>query len=880
MAFNPAPRDGERRSSNVVGSLWAGLVRIIHRITALLQRRQEDTREPRWPSLPPEAIHSIGLTAQALGATTVSREGPTDGLIPLLEGHVQVTEPSPGLHQEQLTPPESPEQLIEGALIPRDQQAELEAHTTAEKVDQPIIETSLPEEPGVRMKHAPATTESETAAQAPQTAARPEEGAAPAMIPDESKLATDPFGMHKESNLAIEPAQIPEESNGTAAPAETREKARLAKAPIQSDEELLKEYEEISQNQEAHEGKEAIVSIDLGRRPRCPIRGRRAAPREKPRSLLEPSGKERERVESPYIEIDLAYAGDDERTAQIVFPSQRLRLGVGVECASPQYVVEMDCKKRQVPCRARIREGYLELRETGLGLLHPIGQLCIVFPPEAGQRTYRYNHEWEALFVFSAIGANRGRMLYRLTDLPKRPVWVLLDERYELLNVPDIEERQWVWQRFKPYRVDLRRSDALQVKDKRTGEIRGFTCRPTFKITGDQLVDDDFAQECPIVTGNRVILESPYENEVGWDIWIQNKAINAVVIAQGWTGKEPLTASLPPPGSACDLGEFQVDIWDPVDSRSDATMFFRWLPSLQLDYPRELQFPHPYTGHASSNVTLTMRNNLSCATQVSSREYFRPDDKTVYEIAIPPDRDTTSVSVQNTEGTMSPVSLQVSVPRLRWKVGDQGEWCSTQQTIAKTTLRPGLLLDVIVSTNDQRNRYDIDACLGKGGEQLQLGRFERRGGYYTLGLNQFFDTIHNRKDDELALRLDIRKNGEPQLLGTLPVLGLSSQPVVTNKPLVHISGIRVSEVRRTLRRARVAYPNAAHACDLVLRHVAEQRGPESQAPGDFVIKGTALLKFILDTLGPTKIKGHRRWSRKLRKRWSRKITQAQRKCSD
>jgi len=165
----------------------------------------------------------------------------------------------------------------------------------------------------------------------------------------------------------------------------------------------------------------------------------------------------------------------------------------------------------------------------------------VAFPDELQERKYIYNHHDSGLYAFVAIGNNRGRIFYLYDEggdvnlLPTRVVWVLLCEEFELqtrLGSGDIKEERWIWGKYQPFRIDLSEIDALVIKNRILGEEKSFALQSTFRVEGEQLVEDDYKKECPLFTGKTLKIVAPYENQSGWSVWILHKAGSAQIVSQ------------------------------------------------------------------------------------------------------------------------------------------------------------------------------------------------------------------------------------------------------------------------------------------------------------------------------------------------------------
>ena len=820
MGLDHSQTDGEELSNATGVSLWALLLGFLRSIMSLLGIRRKQPH-PLERSQKPELAQEFGVPEKELQPVSVPAEETPEKVAPIVK---QPKEPSLFAEQPKAggEPPPIAEQLKAGG----------EPSPFAE---QPEAGAELP-----------LIAEQTRAGVEPSLfAEQPEPGAGLPTITEQPEAVGEPPPIAEQSETTVEPPLVPERQKTTKEPTKVRR-----------------------------------VSIDLGRRSTQPTpSGLRQRPAEGQHGSVDikEKGERRERIESPYVEINLDNLGDDERAVQLVLPDQQFRIGAEQDIVPSQYDVELNGKKREVICKAKIRNDYLELREERLGLSQPLEKFRVTFPEVIQSREYRYHHEKDALFVFAAIGANRGRLIYNVSNLPKRPAWVLLSERYELVSEPDIEEQQWAWERYKPYRIDLRQIDALEVMDKRSGERLSIPCRPTFKIIGERLVQDDFIQESPFVSGSILFVEAPYKSEQGWNVWIFNKAIGEVMASENWMGDEPMQVDLRSVLPS-DFGEFQVDIWAHDADYPDATLFFRWVPSIELDYPREIIIPCTTEGHTSSTVALAMEKGVMWELRDESGQFLEPNSENKWELVVPADRDMVHLSLQKKGVFLLPVGVQVTLPRLRWKTTKHEKWQSVLQLVDRKQLIAGDPLDVIVCTNDYRYKYDIRASLDTNDKQLQQGRFDFKGGYYVLSLNQFYDTIKKHKTDELAFRLEISKRGEIQSPRSLEILRFAPEQFEVLLP--GIPRISTSDIRRVLQRVRIAYPAMKGVCDDILKSHLPETTSEPQAGEEFIVHSMALLKYIIDSIGITKIKGHKLWSRRLKRRWKRKIEIVQNRYSE
>jgi hypothetical protein len=227
-----------------------------------------------------------------------------------------------------------------------------------------------------------------------------------------------------------------------------------------------------------------------------------------------------------------------------------------------------------------------------------------------------------------------------INPLPKRDIWILLNEGSELLTEPDVVEEKWIWEEYKPFRVDLSKINALVVKNRVSGEKR-LSLQSTFRVQGEQLVEDDFKKEFPLFADKTLEIMAPYENQSGWNVWIQNKF------------------------AKFDCGEFQVDICQPNTRIPDETLFFRWMPCIELDYPKELIIPNSKLGHTPSTISVKLDSYSEWELKHKEGQEFKLRQRGFFQIELPPDDDTLRFSIAKTNRPESTVNFQIIVPRVK-----------------------------------------------------------------------------------------------------------------------------------------------------------------------------------------------------------------------
>ena len=486
-------------------------------------------------------------------------------------------------------------------------------------------------------------------------------------------------------------------------------------------------------------------------------------------------------IESPFVEIDL-----DNAEVYLILPKQQFKANAVDETLHQViYTLNLNGKQQEVPVGITTnRGGRTFVKEKRILLEEPLVKFQVAFPDEIQGREYNYNHNDKGLYAFVAIGSNRGRMYYlydkegKIIDLPKRDVWILLNEDFELQTEPDVIEERWIWEEHQPFRIALSEIDALVIKNRISGEERSFALQSTYRVEGEQFIEDDYKKECPLFTGKTLKIVAPYENQSGWSVWIQNKAAG-YKIKENWTGREPLTLRLPD-DLPCEFGEFQIDICQQNTRIPDGTLFFRLMPCIELDYPKELIVPNPELGHSPCTIDVKLNCDDKWELKAEGSQKVESMHDNFYRFTLPPEKDTVRFHIGKQGRPENNVNFQITVPRLRWKTLEQKNWEGKSQQIERKDLKPGETSYLLIKTNDFDNKYDLLALLETNGQKLQEGKFIRKGLEYNLELNQFFDTIKHNKD-ELTIRVEIRKMKEEQLVGSVVTLYFEGEPKVPKK---------------------------------------------------------------------------------------------------
>lgn len=505
----------------------------------------------------------------------------------------------------------------------------------------------------------------------------------------------------------------------------------------------------------------SIDDIDQGRgkppRPRPGKKGRR-------KSSAKRSAGFTEKIMSPLIELDL-----NERTVFIVFPEQNINLK-SFSRDKLKYDLTLNGRKKEVEAEIGYKENWIIVKEERIKLEEPLHSYKVSYPKELKNKNYSYIHHDDSIYVFIPAGRNLNRMfaLYNLNGninpLPQKEIWVLLSENLNLDIEPDIVEDIWIWEKYKLMFINLKNVEKLIIRDKNTNDEKVLLCKDTFSISGEEVIYDDFGEQFPIFTGNSIEIKAPVENEKGWNVWIQNRHGDYKLVSNNWSGKELLKLKLPSE-LPCECGEFQLDICE-QNGNSVETLFFRYIPSLQLNYPKELIIPVPDKGHKTETIELILPKHDDSEIKLIESSVEIKTTTQGFKIDLPPEEDTLHFSISIKDKPETKTNLKITVPRLKWKTSKQINWIDKPLHVKRDELIPGEDLYLCINPNSI-NKYDILAILESNDQKLQESKFVRKKEFYNLLLNQFYDTIKENKGRIILIIKIIR---EKDISNSIPVI--------------------------------------------------------------------------------------------------------------
>jgi len=566
-------------------------------------------------------------------------------------------------------------------------------------------------------------------------------------------------------------------------------KPRIIKAP--TEQRIIKTPKQISpENGISSESKKEPIDVDLGKSSKRKYKVRKP-PKEYEGEIEKTIGKEAEekdvqfRIVCPFVEIDLNEVG-----VSLVLPEQQFKIDIADNTPlETNYEVRLnDGAREKISVKVRSRDqSAAYIKEKRIHLDKPVESLEVKLPDEAQGRTYHYKHHNIDLYVFIAVGDNRGRMHYlydeagNINPIPKRKVWVVLSDELELKNKEVIvEEGRLVWDSYRLYLVNLKKAESLVIENKASGIAERIPCHKSFSIEGEHLVEDYFIDESPLFCGGIVNIKAPSKNPSGWRVWIQCEKAVSRMVAENWDGDDDLTLNLPN-DLPYEYGEFQLDFCERYASKSEETLFFRWVNYIELEYPKELLIPDPSIGRKIERIEIKLDDlkNWELSVEESLRSVI-VDDKTI-RFEVKPEIDMVHFNIAKKGNKDRKIKLQVMIPRLEWKLGKENDWRDKPHV----TKADAFDFDdiIVIRSNDPRNRYDLTAILESNGSPLQEGKLIQKGMDYILELGQFYDTVRGY---EKSLTLKVKIGKESQLLGIIELIGYPKKHKIFKEKKKHI----------------------------------------------------------------------------------------------
>ncbi len=474
------------------------------------------------------------------------------------------------------------------------------------------------------------------------------------------------------------------------------------------------------------------------------------------------------RIKSPLVEIDL-----DEAKVFLVLPEQQLVDMDLISSKQVSYRVNVNSRELSVPVTLYkdSQDNVIKTVEERIELEKPLEYFKVNFPNEIESREFEYNHFDDDIYVFVPRGDTKAKIHYlfnskeSINPLPNRNLWILLKENLEVEIEPNLVEQTWIWDRYQPLNINLKGESELILKDPRDGQEKSYPCM-AFSMDGE-IVEDDYKDLFPLFIGNNLKIKAPKSKKAGWIVWIQNEYFSPQLVNECWDGEDPLVLEVPD-DLPCECGSFQIDICEPKDRIPVQTLFFRYIPFIELEYPKDLILPGE-DGHNVEHISVYLNSTDSWQLDLQSNvKGYIEDNKLLVEVTA--DEDTCQFTINKRGRIETKFEMQVTIPRVRWKTSRQTDWKDKKIELKRDELKPGEKLFLFVKTNDLVNKYNISGILRTDHQEIQEESLTYKEKKYSLFLNKFSESIHKNKN-RLSLELEIKKpTGE--VIGSIEVLNI------------------------------------------------------------------------------------------------------------
>lgn len=573
-----------------------------------------------------------------------------------------------------------------------------------------------------------------------------------------------------------------------------------------------------------------------------------------------------QRVLAPTVVFNLGA----ESHVSIVIPEQQIGSGTG----SPDpalYEITLDGEHFTKQLSIRKEAGVSIVEEVTFVTSKPIGRFEIWYPSVVGGKQFVYNHKHRGVYIFTAVGADRGKLLFNIETLPKRPVWLLAGRAFKVLSEIEVSDERNPWPKHSCSIVDLSTKEFLVLLNETTGEVLKIPCVPTFEIHSNSRIIDDVGMASPIFTESPITISAPHTNESGWRVWIQRAGLSQPISDSYWDGSSGLEldglfgGSIPP-------GEYQIDIMDERPGSESVAMFLRFLPHLEIEWQHSLMIPQG--GHVDAPVRVR-----SLGAEVYELEANASVEPLLMgewsSLEVPGDKDSVRFAIVTPSARRVPISVRL--PRLRWQVTksmDHEVLNDLPVTLTHDQLDPGVPLYLIIETKDRRNDYRMTAKL-VGSQVSQEATLDNRRSKHILSLGQFYDTVRSLKSQAcLKVSITFRDSGdfagsvEPVLFAPRPV----SPVAVRQARPASLESISPPRLCFALRQIRDSFPLEGRKVKRLrkMHHRHRHVGTKNRVPErvslrtEFVLNSLAFLKYLFEKHeGSFSLRGCEKWKQRI-----------------
>ena len=469
------------------------------------------------------------------------------------------------------------------------------------------------------------------------------------------------------------------------------------------------------------------------------------------------------KVKDPYVELDFI-----EKRANLVIPEQVIKV------QNPLKAIDYQIKINSQEINSRVHitqidKNHLRVERKEFEITEPLTKFNIEFPKEFDKYHLfqKYQHKDTKFYLFKRKLKNKAKMEYLwdekgiLIPIPKKHLLILHKENLDLTQEPDSIEDLRIWDYERIKYIDLTEENYLIFKDVVNNCELQFPCECDFFLSGNFILDD-YSKRSPLFIGRTIIISSPIINQEGWEVWIKNRSFGIRLVNDFWTGKAPIILSCPDELGA-ESGEFQINI-KKKESRRSKILHFRYIQNIEIRCANELIIPQE-NGHDKEVFEVVLGQNykewdLNAPHNVGQ---IINEDENGFNLILDKFVDSVKFTVMKKGQPISAIKIQITIPRLKWKLGGHVEWTGELIELERRKMiNSGKNLTFEVKTNDLKNLYNIKGILKAVGEStpiLEVPLHKLKGDIYQCGITILFETLR-KNIEKLTFSLEILNSTE------------------------------------------------------------------------------------------------------------------------
>ena len=462
--------------------------------------------------------------------------------------------------------------------------------------------------------------------------------------------------------------------------------------------------------------------------------------------------KKRSKILKPYIEFDV-----NKQRVSLVFPAQQISIDK-VYPKDLHYKLDFNGTIQNIPMVTETKENNLLIKLKRIQIVEPLSNVNIKFPEVFKFEELNYFHKEKNIYIFASYSKSKFIMHYLndnrggVNPIPRKDIWVLLNESCELNSKPNTSSEVWIWENYKPAFFKLKGINELSFQNS-SGDFLEIPYENNFILEGN-ILKEGFFEESPLFIGNSAKLISKYKNPQGWKVWVQNKQLKQdKLINENWTGYESLEILLPEflPST---FGEFQLSICNQYSRKPIDTIFFRYIPFISINYKDNLILPLE-NGHIDDEVEVLFKKD-PYNWKIIGHQNFE-NIKQGYKLLVK-DNDTVIFNIKNINNPRIRLPLKINLKKLIWKLSNSKDFTDKEIELNRDEIlmNQNLYLNVFINSDEN---YEIEAVLLQDIKELQTIKLKKNRGMYNCLLSILSDTITST-NSVLSLLLRIYENNE------------------------------------------------------------------------------------------------------------------------